>query len=295
MPINKTLDLAIKKSELGGEYPELVYKSPITGREYPNYVDNQAWDLFVENVQSNEHANAYAQYRKSSGDELGLKKNNVSPPKMACYGSSSRMIYNLSKDIDGFRFEEKLGTTVGGTANMDGYYENAETMFFIEAKCREPYTAKSHKVPYAYKRLYERINQDGIPDFTIELSDIDQKKMAIEFKLKGKVVEFCDVKQMICHLLGVATKVLRNPTDKKISFLYLLFDPTKIEIDNAKAKAEIYRIYEKTCREVLNIPLAKLFRSVLIYLNASKVQADAIVKNFSFTLCNQGNYNNHLK
>lgn len=293
MPINRTLDLAIKKNEFGGEHPELVYKSAATGREYPNYVDNQAWNLFIESMKSNNHTNAYAQYGEGAGDELGIKKKSVYPPKMASYGSSSRMIYNLSKDIDGFRFEEKLHTTVGGTANMDGYYENDEEMFFIEAKCREPYTAKSHEVARAYEDIYKYIN-NKVADFIIKMTDISPKKMSVQYKFKGEDIEYFDVKQMICHLLGVATKVLSAPTSKRISFLYLLFDPTKIEIDNGKDKAEIYRIYEQTCREGLSIPFAEIFKSVLIYLNAPKAQADALSNKFSFSLCNQGNYKNHL-
>ena len=84
-----------------------------------------------------------------------LKEKNGRPPKMASFGSSSRMIYNLSNKKNGFHFEKKLPTTVGGTANLDGFYEDDNRYIFVEAKCHEPYNVKKTVISSKYKDLYK--------------------------------------------------------------------------------------------------------------------------------------------
>ena len=105
MSIAKTLDLSIKKNETGTEKENKYYL--LSDRQYDNYIDNETWAKFVDEMRTN-YPSAYAEYGEGSGDELGIKKVGRFPPKMASYGSSSRMIYLLSRDIDGFQFEKKL-------------------------------------------------------------------------------------------------------------------------------------------------------------------------------------------
>ena len=110
MNIIETLDLAIKQNEkatVEGAYI-LPYKDGVLKKS--TYMTNDEWKAFL-NSMSDE---ARKEHGAGGGDELSEK--NGRPPKMASYGSSSRMIYTLSREKEGFHFEKKLSTTVGGKA-----------------------------------------------------------------------------------------------------------------------------------------------------------------------------------
>ena len=219
--MQKTLDLSIKKHETG-----TIDGAFRTKRSYPAYMNNQEWLAFVTEMEK-KHPSAFEEYGAGSGGELKVKGD--FPPKMASYGSSSRMIYELSKDICDFRFEYKLPTTVGGIANMDGYLETENTHIFIEAKCREPYGAKPHLIEKRYENLFRYINDDVTNSLHLKVDSLDSK-MQVTFSAGDMVLSSFDIKQMICHLLGIATKFLHKPTEKKISFLYLCYNPRLIPL-----------------------------------------------------------------
>ena len=98
------------------------------------------------------------------------------------------------------------------------------------------------------------------------------------------------MKQMISHLLGVATGFLNGKFEiKDIEFIYLLFDPTVIEIKDEKAKTQIYEIYKNTCDECNATDFKALFEVIIDYLQTERnVGQDKnkteIVNNFSFKL-----------
>ena len=154
MNVTEKLDLAIKLNEKGstdGEYL-ITYKGKTLQKQ--TYMTNEEWDAFVLAMKSNEfQPTAYLEYSEGGGDELSEK--NGRPPKMASYGSSSRMIYMLSAHKEGFHYERKLPTTVGGKANLDGFYEDETRYIFVEAKCHEPYSKKTNAVSECYRELYE--------------------------------------------------------------------------------------------------------------------------------------------
>ena len=142
MNIVEKLDLAIKSKEIGtteGFY-SVPYKDGTLHK--PTYMTNEEWNAFLSAMPDM----ARREYGEGDGDEL--KEKDGRPPKMASFGSSSRMIYNLSNKKEGFHFEKKLPTTVGGTANLDGFYEDDNRYIFVEAKCHEPYTAKYSTFKY---------------------------------------------------------------------------------------------------------------------------------------------------
>ena len=162
---------------------------------------------------------------------------------MASFGSSSRMIYNLSKDIIDFKVEEKLYTTVGGVANLDGFLERDDRYIFVEAKCREPYGNKTKIVARAYEELYNYITKSDISMLKCDIETIDKKNMSVEFSYAEKKIVHFDIKQMICHLLGVVTCFLKGEKEiKSIDFYYLLFNPHKIKIANERGRELIYNI-----------------------------------------------------
>ena len=60
--------------------------------------------------------------------------------------------------------------------------------------------------------------------------------MEVIFIAGNTEIQCFDMKQMISHLLGVATAFLNGKFEiKDIEFIYLLFDPTIIEIADEKA------------------------------------------------------------
>lgn len=292
--MQKTLDLAIKKEERGvGGY------SANNGENYENYLSKDEWKIFVSDMKTN-YPSAFIQYGAGSGGEMKDSKNY--PPKMASYGSSSRMIFNLSKHLckSGFQFEYKLPTRIGGIANLDGFMQKADRYIFIEAKCREPYGEKSHLIENAYEKLYEYINEDSECNLNIKYQAHD-KKIKVDFCVGDIKINRYDIKQMICHLLGIAVKFLNNPTDKKISFLYLCYNPNLIAIDNEKHRNKIANVYGEMCKECHTINHQELFRVIMMYLHkkrnvgiATIDEINKMVDNFEFDLCDQSNYLSHL-
>jgi len=109
----------------------------------------------------------------------------------------------------------------------------------------------------------------------------------------NKSIEHFDIKQMICHLLGIATAFLKGEfSDKKIDFVYLLYNPKLIEIKEEKEK--IHHIYDQTCMECDAIDFKALFESIVYYLQTVKeVGSDKNltrrVNDFSFRRCDQSN------
>lgn len=294
MSIAKTLDLSIKFNETGASNEGKSYS--LSDRQYENYIDNENWSVFVEEMKT-KYPLAYAEYGEGSGDELGIKKVGKYPPKMASYGSSSRMIYLLSRDIEGFQFEKKLPTTVGGIANMDGFLQSENIQFFVEAKCREPYSPKSYVIDRKYEALYRYIDAEPSVDIKCNIAIIDDEKMQVQFVAQGTIITAFDIKQMISHLLGIATKKLNNPTEEKIKFLYLLYNPTNIKIVNPKHTERIMAAYNTQVNECNSIPFANLYGVVMDYLhgiksvgNATEQEINIIKSAFTFELCDQNNY-----
>lgn len=299
MSISKTLDLSIKQNETGKEKEDKYYL--LADRQYENYIDNETWMDFVAEMRNN-YPSAYAEYGEGSGDELGIKKIGRFPPKMASYGSSSRMIYLLSRDIKGFQFEKKLPTTVGGIANMDGFLQGEGKQFYIEAKCREPYSPKSYIIDRKYEDLYRYIDAEPTVDLKCNITILDDDKMQVQFVAQGTVITAFDIKQMISHLLGIATAKLNNPTEEKIRFLYLLYNPSNIKIVNPKHTEKIMAAYNTQVRECNSIPFADLFRVVIDYLYdiksvgiANEQYINNIKTAFTFELCDQNYYLKSMK
>ena len=290
--MQKTLDLSIKLHEnnsLDGGYI-------IKGKPYQAYMDNDKWDTFIEDMKAN-HSDAHKEYGAGSGGET--KSNGCFPPKMASYGSSSRFIFNLCKDVPDFHFEYQLPTKVGGIANLDGFIEKDDKYIFVEAKCREPYAAKNNLIENKYSKLYEYIAKSSC---NLNIDTIDSgTKMDVTVSVNGKKINHFDIKQMICHLLGIAVKFLNTPTQKKIDFVYLCYNPNLISIIDEKKKGSIISTYNTMCDECNSIDFKPLFEAIVTYLNiklnvgsATQDEINKMISNFSFELCDQNNFINKL-
>lgn len=290
MSILKEFDLAIADVEN-------IPRGFVTGKgNYDSYMNNAAWDAYLQDM-SDEHR---SQFDDGSGGEL--KEKNGRPPKMASFASSSRMAYRLSKDIPGFVFEKQLSTVIGGIANLDGYWKGNGQYIFVEAKCREPYSHKSPEtIKQNYKPLYEYL-QSKLPDmFSCTIEDIPETRdMRVEFFCCKKPVVHFDIKQMLCHLLGVANRILLDKSfDTPVQFLYLLYNPTELLLSE-KSKKEILRIYHSTCEAAMNYDFQQIFGCVVDFLmeektySISKADADKLKNNFQFALCDQNNYQSYF-
>lgn len=293
MDLNKILDYAIMVDETV-KNPDIKAGYVIDGRMYSNYLDNDSWTKFVSEMKIEKPA-AYRRYGEGGGKELEERKvgANIYPPKMASFGSSSRMIYNLMKDVDYFFFEEKLPTAIGGMANLDGFMDKEDKCIFVEAKCREPYSRKNNIIDRKYEELYNVITKSDNTNITCKMKPIDDRKMKVTFLSGNTEIHHFDLKQMICHLLGVANEFLCGNVDiKNMEFIYLLFNPNLIKLGEGKDK--ILKIYNATCNECNSVDFKALFEVIVDYLQnvknkgKDKNKAD-IVNAFTFKLCDQSN------
>ena len=296
MKIEETLDYAIMQDETA-KNQNLKSGYIIDGRPYDRYLDNKCFDDFVNDMRKN-YPKAYEMYGLGKGSELEIRKSRwgtFSPPKMASFGSSSRMIFNLMKDTDGFLFEKQLATTVGGIANLDGFMEKDDKYIFIEAKCREPYGVKANVYEDKYEKLYSFISISPRTNVTCDIEKNEGTKIKVTFKVNDRPIHNFDMKQMISHLLGVATAFLNGTFEiKDIEFIYLLFNPTVIEIADEKAKAKIHEIYKNTCEECNSTDFKALFEVVVYFLKANKkwpknITTSDLMDGFTFKLCSQEN------
>lgn len=295
--MQKSLDQAIMLLETASS-PEIKACYWIGSRPYKNYLSNESWKAFKSDMEKN-HPCAFSQYALGGGKEMEERKvgKYTYPPKMASFGSSSRMIYNLMKDNRCFLYEKKLSTTVGGTANLDGFIETNEKCVFVEAKCREPYSIKNNEIADKYKLLYEFLTQSPNNNLICKISCTQKGKMEVHFFAGQQEVQHFDIKQMICHLLGVATAYLKGEYDKNIDFIYLLYNPAKLQMVNKAHQKEIICIYSQECRECQCVDFSGLFYDVLVFLKENyKLGAHRDIRKiselFSFRMCDQ--YTMHL-
>jgi len=292
MNIVKELDLAIKQKETQttkGAYA-VSYNGTILQKE--TYMTNSEWAAFLDDMPES----AREEYGAGGGSELSEK--NGHPPKMASYGSSSRLIYQLSRANPDFHYEKKLPTTVGGKANLDGFYEDANRYIFVEAKCHEPYSRHKNIVSTCYVDLYEYINDRMGDELQIAMEPCEKEgHVEVDYWAKREWMQHFDIKQMICHLLGIATGLLKGTLKRKqIDFVYLLYDPTKLSLSD-DARVQIEYLYGKTCHERSLIDFPKLFRVILDFLRENKYKgilsdeaADMISAQFTFTPASQDTY-----
>ena len=281
-------DLAIKKLNVSDDDFNNGYI--LNGKRYMAYATNSEWDKFVNDMKS-EHRK---QYGDGAGGELEPKDNK--PPKMASYASSSRMLYTLAKDIPNFQFEKKMPFVVAGvntTAYLDGFLKAKDKYYFVEAKCREIYTKKSvFEVSEKYTDLYNYINENAT-DLKCNILDNVCKGgyMKVNFTANGSLIEHFDIKQMICHLAGIATAISNGCyTDKPVAFKYLIYNSNTLQLPEPEG-TKIRDIYSQTLNEASSVDFKRLFGIVLKFFaqannTVTPENKDWSENNFTFELCN---------
>lgn len=281
--LQTALDLAVKESEkkTGGYV--------IGDVTYCNYMTNEDWDKYLKKMDT-----AFKiQFEEGSGGELKAGKY---PPKMASFGSSSRLIYELSKGIDGFRFEEKLDTRVGGIAHLDGSLKKDFEYTYIEAKKREIYGSshKKEEIKTVYQHVYDTIKENN-SSFSFEKEDSNKEGYSnITFKINNKPVLYFDLKQLICHFLGITYDIAKHSIkNAKVKFLYLLYNPHK-EIEDflsEKYRDDVLNRYdevEKFIKSNIGV-FESIFKAVLSYQVENNHLKETNI-DFEIKLVDQTNY-----
>ncbi len=249
-----------------------------------------------------------AQYNDADGGELKVKQGRygINPPKMASFGSSSRFLYNISKDIEGFQFEKVLPTRVGHSANLDGYIMRDNVDIFVEAKCKEIYSShKTIEVSNVYEEIYKEL-QELYPEFSfknngrpIKNGKEDNEHFNCTFKFNGKEIIHFDIKQLICHFLAISANILENENaNKNIKFIYLIFNPKEVieQVEKESYKKQIIEIYGYTIKEITDY-----FNMELLFESIFKIQAKRLglegekYSLFKFHLVDQDNYKEKIK
>ena len=297
------LDCAIRELEVNNDDLVSGYQIPTNEPNYIyyNYMSNESWVSFLNKMPEN-YKN---QFKNGGGDEIEEKKGRwgVTPPKMASFGSSSRLIYNLSKGIQGFIFEEQLDTRVGGIANLDGFLHKGNEYIYVEAKRREIYygTHENEKIKSVYVPVYWKI-QNLCSKFSFTPNDVndenEKETKKITFKINGEPVKYFDLKQLICHFLGITYDIAKHSVkNAKVTFLYLLYNPNEVEdkIDE-KYREKVKNRYDEVesfIRDKKDVFKA-IFDAVLQYQTEThKLEKPNI--DFNFKLVDQDAYLNELK
>lgn len=286
MNLQHKLDLAIRDKE-GKCYGEgyLVAKSKSV---YDRYMSNEGWERYLAEM-SEDHR---IQYKNGDGGEL---KEGNHPPKMACYGSSSRIIYTCLREVCGIKFEHPLPTRVGSRpANLDAYLNTDVRDIFIEAKCREIY-AKHSKVgaSIGYNDVYKHISEyhNSFSFGTDIISDNqgvkDNNNYNYRFFYNNKPVIRFDIKQLVSHFLGIAAGVLEGIVKNNIRFVYFIYNPNEL------GNETLNRVYADTIDEIGKIDIIELFNAVFEYQKRN-LQIETEMPKFEFLLADQNDIKSRL-
>lgn len=300
-----TLAKLIKEFDNNGQ--TICEKGYITegGCERVWYMTNAQWKEFLNGMKEeakNNFTQADGGELKESQRENKYGKYVYYPPKMASYGSSSRMMYLLFKDVPGFKFEEKLQTTMGGmSANLDGYAVRGNRHIFFEAKRLEIYKPHKKEVREAYKDLFHFLGIEILNEC------IKDGTFTPKYIFNNHEIIYLDVKQMISHLLGIANKFLTDFTKTKniqkglkIEFYYLIYNPEYVlnksdgDLITKRQKDFIQNRYKAVQEEIQKIKFETLFENIVDYLIEKKFNKtdvkeyrDILVNSFKFICVDQ--------
>ena len=298
----KALDYAIRDYELKDKdkFAKSGYTIKKEKKTYWNYLSNDAWEEFKGKMKKAH----LCQFEDADGGDMKEKKGRygINPPKMASFGSSSRFLYNISKDIEGFQFEKLLPTRVGHSANLDGYIMRDDVDIFVEAKCKEIYSShKTIKVSNVYEGIYKELHE-LYPKFSFKNNGQpkeDNEHFNCTFKFNGKEIIHFDIKQLICHFLAISANILENENaNKNIKFIYLIFNPNEVieQVEKESYKKQIIEIYGDTKKEITDY-----FDMELLFESIFEVQAKRLglegekYSLFEFHLVDQYNYKEIIK
>ena len=286
MNLQHKLDCAIRDKEGKQPYGEgyIISKSKLA---YDRYMSNEGWERYLAEMSDNHRK----QYEEGDGGEINEKRGRwgIYPPKMACYGSSSRIIYTLLRGVANIEFEKKFATLVGHTANLDAYLQTDYTDIFLEAKCREIYASHTKiDIGNVYKPVYEYIKQCNKKFGYSDEPSKANNKFKCSFYYDGKPIIRFDIKQLISHFLGIAAGVLEGVIKDNIRFVYFIYNPNEL------GNKTLDRVYTDTIKERYKIDVIELFKAVFEY-QKKNLEIEKEMPIFEFVLADQNNIIDKLK
>lgn len=315
MNINKLtnkekFDSIIKKNLISSGISEKAFVYSIIQKnnkisEYPLYFNKAAFDVFVHEMQSfypqhylkyNGNSNA-TQNKGGVGGELIEKPSQYGliPPKMASVASSSRFCYlalrngtdalteNTYISGNNIEFEKECKIFDNGTApQLDAFIADSECNIYIESKCHEIFD--SHKIILKNK-YWDYFKNDEA--FCNKLNGINKGNEEFVLPLSlfgiGKHSTHFDIKQFICHLIGIK----EQNKGKKSKLIYLFFEPIA---DNDSDNISIKQIFDELEAEIKLIFESDIIKS---FCNINNIELSAI-KEKSRTMEALNKYNKYI-
>ena len=303
MTLQNKFDLAKKQLEGGDLDKGFLAKN---GKLYQAYRTNTEWAAYLAAMELN-YNSAYLEYKEGDGGELFEKRY---PPKMASYGSSSRFIFELSKDIPGFHFEKKLGICVPARnenqeaeASLDGYLK--DKCVYVEAKCREIYAESHPEFNTKYEELYYYLAEHTTGHFGYDLKESVNKKgevtRRVYFSWDNEPISHFDLKQILCHLLGIGKQTIINKGIQSPTLLYLVYNPSEKLlglVQDEKSGKDICKCWETEKNEATTINISLLYYHIVHFLHERKgvglnlrsEELERIANSISFRFCDQSDY-----
>ncbi|WP_044973449.1 hypothetical protein [Ruminococcus sp. HUN007] len=223
-------------------------------KPYPMYYSKDVFDQFVKDMIKN-YPDAHKKYNEGAEGELKAKRY---PPKMASVASSSRFCYLAlrngiditigSERIKGNPEFEKVCPIFSKykthAPHLDAYIIDSNCYF--EVKCHEIFD--SHKVVMKddYREpIKDEFGLDPVitPNTKSGTFEIPLKKFGIDNKDTTRF----DIKQLICHLLGIAKK---KGTNKKLVYLFFRPDTDKLEMSSTINENELEKVFNELQEEI---------------------------------------------
>ena len=255
-------DAIIKSNLIKSDVSADDFGYDINGQNYDLYYANSCFKTFVEDMEKN-YLQHYTKYDKGKGSEL--ESHDGKPPKMASVGSSSRFCYLALRDVVGVEFEKSCSFQRGGIPpQLDAYILQEYCDIFVEVKCHEIFD--SHKIKMKNKYLTHFKENDIFPEIVLNAT-AGGEEFTAPLSLFGidKESSRFDVKQFICHLLGIA----ENTGEKPAKLVYLFFIP---DVEDEQTKKEIKEFFDLLQGEIKAIftsePIVKFCKDNNICLSA---------------------------
>lgn len=200
----------------------------VEGKEEPYslYYSEKEFKKFLDEMRQPKYQEFYLSYAKGKGSEIKAQKGRygTKPPKMASVASSSRFCYLALRDgAHALGYDGKVRVEVGcpitgikGTAPQIDAKIGDNT--YVEVKCHEIFDL--HQI--TLKQQYWNLIYGKENSFGFEEKDLTAKAEFMipleEFGIHEKHAMF-DIKQLICHLLGIAS------TNQAAELVYLFYKP----------------------------------------------------------------------
>lgn len=270
----------MKKEEFDKIIKNNLIKSGINSFGYETE-DKKIYECYYDDV-SFEHFKGemkrkhYKAYSEGGGGELKAKKGRYGflPPKMASVASSSHFCYlALRNGYDGsdeveFEHECKIkGITSPTSPQLDAFVP--ERQVYFEVKCHEIFDSHQIIMKEKYLSLLCAEGNDFGIDTTFDVQN-GQFRVPLELFDIEKTSSMFDVKQFLCHLMGIASS---KDNTKTATLAYLFFKP-KTNDDNEKR--EIEELFD-----ALKSEIEKLFCSTPIqnFIKKNNIVLRAIAQN----------------